>query len=142
MIHRFSLFVVLAAVLSAGWAQTSRAAAPLDAQLIKMLLRTGTPAQDTYIDNVVIMTNAGLLPRDVVESSYYWAMRKPKRLRFEYFKHALLFRLNNNNASFDFSTVNAPSALVKPKPDPQNRKRIGGVGGGFFGGTWAPWNWQ
>ncbi len=144
MIHRFPLCVVLLVVLSAGWAQTARAEAPMDADLIKALLRAGTPQQRTFIDNVVAMTNAGLLPRDVVESSYYWAMRKPKRLRPEYFKHALLYRLDKANVQVDFSAVNSAPVLIKPKPDPQNRKRTGGSGAVFniLGSKWAPWNWQ
>ncbi len=93
MFPRFSLATVLLAVLAAGWVDTVQAK-PLDVELVKAALRTGTPAQDEFVEAVVALTNAGALPRKIVEGTYYWAMRKKERLRFQYFKRALIVRLS------------------------------------------------
>jgi len=67
--------------------------APLDAEKMKVALRTDTQEEDGFIDAVVDLVNQGKLSRSLVESTFQWA-RKKERLRFQYFKHGLLKRLS------------------------------------------------
>lgn len=60
----------------------------LDAQTMKAALRTETPEEKGYIDEVLRRVRLGQLPRSLVESTFLWARQKPEH-RFQYFQRAL-----------------------------------------------------
>jgi len=63
----------------------------LDADTMKKVLRAPTPDDEAFLDRVAHMVKKGKLPVDLVDSTFQWARKKPKR-RFEYFKQALILR--------------------------------------------------
>ncbi len=60
----------------------------LDAETMKAALRTETPEEQGYIDEVLRRVRTGQLPRRLVESVFWWARHKPAH-RFQYFRQAL-----------------------------------------------------
>jgi hypothetical protein len=60
----------------------------LDAETMKAALRTETPEEQGYIDEVLRRVRTGQLPRRLVESVFWWARHKPEH-RFQYFRKAL-----------------------------------------------------
>ena len=64
---------------------------PLDPAEIKAILRTATPQEDCFVDRTVAMVAEGTLPRDLFDSCFIWARKKPK-YKFQYFKRALIVR--------------------------------------------------
>ena len=67
------------------------AAEPLDPAQIKAILKTAAVEEEGFIDRTVAMVGAGTLPRDMFETCFLWARRKPRH-RFQYFKAALTVR--------------------------------------------------
>jgi hypothetical protein len=91
--HRISLSATLVlALLALCWAQNARAAEPLDANIMKVSLHTVTAQEGDFIERVVDMVKKGTLPRDLVDSTFLWAKRKPQQKRFYYFRAALILR--------------------------------------------------
>ncbi len=70
----------------------------LDAATIKAGLRTETPEENGYIEQVLEMVRRGQLPRKLVEATFFWARRKPDH-QFQYFQRAL--RLQATRLGFD-----------------------------------------
>ncbi len=66
----------------------------LDAATIKAALRTATPEEGGFVEHVLQLTNDGVLPPDLVDSSFQWARKKPRH-RFQFFKRALTVRAAN-----------------------------------------------
>jgi hypothetical protein len=64
---------------------------PLDAEAMKVALRTATPEEDGFIEYVLRRVDKGTLPLDMVESTFLWAKKKPNR-KFQYFKRGLTLR--------------------------------------------------
>lgn len=60
----------------------------LDASIMKVALRAGTPDENLFIDNVVHLVDIGVLPAAMVESTFLWAKKK-SRYRVQYFKRGL-----------------------------------------------------
>lgn len=60
----------------------------LDAPTMKAALRTETPEEEGYIDEVLRRVKTGQLPKSLVESAFWWARQKPEH-RFQYFRKAL-----------------------------------------------------
>jgi hypothetical protein len=83
--------VVVLAVLAAVWVRTVHAAGPLDADTMKAALQTATPQENGFIDHVLAMVDAGKLPLDMVESTFLWAKKKPRK-KFYYFREGLIRR--------------------------------------------------
>jgi hypothetical protein len=63
----------------------------VDADTMKKVLRAPTPDDNAFIDRVFRMVDRGLLPADLVNSTFQWARKKGKN-RFHYFKQALILR--------------------------------------------------
>jgi hypothetical protein len=90
--HRVSLCVaVVLALLAAAWPEAARAENVLDAKVMKIVLHTSTAQEDGFIEYVLARVERGSLPRDLVQSTFLWAKRKPTR-RFFYFKEGLILR--------------------------------------------------
>jgi hypothetical protein len=60
----------------------------LDANIMKVALRAGTPDEKQFIDDVVQLVDIGVLPVAMVESTFLWAKKK-SRYRVQYFKRGL-----------------------------------------------------
>lgn len=54
-------------------------------------LKARRPVEFAFVDRVVALVNAGMLPRDVVDATFAWARRKRDH-RFQYFQFALTER--------------------------------------------------
>lgn len=67
---------------------SQRQRVPLDAQTMKAALRTETPEEQGYIDEVLRRVERGQLPRSLVEATFVWARQRPEH-RFQYFRRAL-----------------------------------------------------
>jgi hypothetical protein len=68
-------------------AQASR----FDAATIKAGLRTETPEEGGFVQHVLDLTKQGVLPPDLVDSTFQWARKKPRH-RFQFFKRGLTVR--------------------------------------------------
>ena len=64
---------------------------PFDADTMRAALHTATPEEDGFIDKVLANVDKGVLPADMVESTFIWARRKTRH-KFQYFKAGLIFR--------------------------------------------------
>jgi hypothetical protein len=93
LMNRVCLSVVLLlALLAAASARTAKADPfPLDADTMKAALRTAAPEEDGFIDHVLRKVKRGVLPQDLVESTFIWAKEKPVH-KFQYFKQGLIVR--------------------------------------------------
>jgi hypothetical protein len=91
MFRRFLPIAMVLVVLAVCWTQTAEAASRLDAKTIKAALRTATPEEDGFVQHVVNLVDKGKLPRKLVESTFQWARKKPRR-KFQYFKWGLIVR--------------------------------------------------
>ncbi len=80
--------LVLASISTALRAEKSR----LDADTMKAALRTTTIEENGFIDYVLTKVSKGLLPADLVDSTFQWARKKPYRHRFQYFRQGLIVR--------------------------------------------------
>jgi len=85
----FRLFVVLA-LLATVWAPTTEAGV-LDPNVMKIVLHTATPQEHGFIDYVVARVDKGTLPLDLVQSTFLWARKKPRK-KFFYFQQGLILR--------------------------------------------------
>ncbi len=88
---RNCLFLTLMFVLLAAAASRPAEASPLDANTMRVALHTATPEEDGFIDRVLALVDQGVLPLDMVESTFLWARKKPQR-KFQYFKFGLTQR--------------------------------------------------
>jgi hypothetical protein len=89
MVRKSLVLAILVAVLAAFGLRTVEAAAPLDAQTMKVALRTETPEENGFIQRVLNLVNAGTLPDSLVMSTFLWAREKPAR-KFQYFKYGMI----------------------------------------------------
>jgi hypothetical protein len=90
MNRRCLILAVMLALLSPAVARTAQRS-PLDAATMKVALHTATPQEDGFIDRVLAMVDKGTLPLDLVESTFLWARKKPRR-KFFYFREGLILR--------------------------------------------------
>ncbi len=91
MLRRDWIAALCAFGLSLLGSQPAWAATHLDANAIRVALRTATEEESGFIDGVVELARKGDLPPDLVESTFLWARKKPKH-KFQYFKWALISR--------------------------------------------------
>ena len=84
-----SIAMVVVVLIAVG----SRAlgAERLSADVMKAALRTTTTEEEGFIDNVLTKVGKGLLPYELVESTFLWAKKKPRH-KFQYFKRGLIVR--------------------------------------------------
>jgi hypothetical protein len=89
--NRFSLLLALVFALSAAvWSRAAETSL-LDADTMKVALRTATPEEDGFIEYVLGRVDKGTLPVELVESTFLWAKKKPRN-KFQYFKRGLILR--------------------------------------------------
>jgi|SRR3989304_3399652 len=90
----YVIFIVLLILLTVGGitafvrAETTR----LDAATMKAALRTTAIEEQGFIDDVLILVNEGIIPADLVDSTFQWARKKNSKHRFQYFKKGLIVR--------------------------------------------------
>ncbi len=89
--NRVALSSLLTLAMLLLIASRTQAATPLDADAIKAALRTATPEEEGFIDRVVAMVGKGTLPRELFDSTFLWARKKPRN-KFQYFKRGLTLR--------------------------------------------------
>jgi hypothetical protein len=90
--NRTGLWVVLVLVmLTAGWGRSAQADTHLTADQMRVALRTATVQEDGFIDRVLAAVEKGILPEDLVNSTFFWARKRPKH-NFMYFKFGLMLR--------------------------------------------------
>ena len=82
--------VAILALLLAVCVHGADAAVP-DANTMKAVLHTAAPEEDGFIDRVLAKVDKGVLPLDMVESTFLWA-RKKSRHKFQYFKAGMIAR--------------------------------------------------
>jgi hypothetical protein len=93
---RMSLtLTVLLALLALCGRQTAKAATRLNAETMKAALQTANPEENGFIEHVLDLVDAGKLPESLVESTFLWARKKPRR-KFQYFKYALTVRARHS----------------------------------------------
>jgi hypothetical protein len=63
----------------------------LDPEQIKVALHTITDIEEGFVDRTIKLVQAGTLPRDMFQSTFLWARKKPRH-KFQYFKQALTVR--------------------------------------------------
>jgi hypothetical protein len=64
-----------------------------DAETMRVALRTTGVEENGFIDRVLGKVRKGILPSDLVDSTFQWARRKTRH-RFQYFKYGLIIRAN------------------------------------------------
>ncbi len=84
------LAIALLSVLALADPVRSEAASRLDADEMAIALDTAHPDEEAYVTYTVALVDLRVLSRDLVDSSFQWARRKPvRRKKFQYFKHAV-----------------------------------------------------
>lgn len=63
----------------------------LDPEQIKAALHTITDIEEGFVDRAIKLVKAETLPRDMFDSTFLWARKKPRH-KFQYFKQALTVR--------------------------------------------------
>jgi hypothetical protein len=92
LMNRVCLFVVMLALLAGICTRTAKADPfPLDADTMRAALQTAAPEENGFIDMVLAKMNMGILPQDLVQTTFVWAKRKPVH-KFMYFKQGLILR--------------------------------------------------
>ncbi len=69
----------------------STAGTALNVDMMKVALRTADAEENGFIEYVSHLVVKDVLPRDLVESTFLWARKKPER-KFQYFKRGLTLR--------------------------------------------------
>ena len=90
MIRKYARILIVLALVASAFVPTAEAGS-LDANMIKIVLRTATPQEQGFIEYVVARVDAGTLPLDMVQSTFLWARKKPRK-KFFYFKQGLIIR--------------------------------------------------
>lgn len=91
MLRRASIVVLCLLGVWLARVDTAQAQTRLDPDAMRVALHTTTEEEAGFIDRVVDLAVAGTLPPSLVESTFLWAKRKPKR-QFQYFKRAMILR--------------------------------------------------
>jgi hypothetical protein len=89
--NRIGLSVLLALFLLATAGNRPTMASMPDAATMKAALQTATPEEEGFIEYVLTRVDQGVLPLEMVESTFLWAKKKPRH-KFQYFKRGLQVR--------------------------------------------------
>jgi hypothetical protein len=84
-------FVFLLVLWAAVGNHQAAASSTLNADTMKVALHTATPEEDGFITKVLLLVDQGVLPVEMVQSTFLWAKKKP-RYKFQYFKRGLILR--------------------------------------------------
>jgi sulfite exporter TauE/SafE len=95
------IMMLVLAVLAFARAQTAQADINLTSDQMKAALRTATVEEDGFIDRVLVLVQRGILPEDLVQSTFLWARKKAKH-KFQYFKIALKLRAADRGTPIPF----------------------------------------
>ena len=90
MIRVYARLLIVLALVAAVLVPTAEAGV-LDPNVMKIVLHTATPQEQGFIDYVVARVDKGTLPLDLVQSTFLWARKKPRK-KFFYFKQGLILR--------------------------------------------------
>jgi hypothetical protein len=90
MLRTYSRLLIVLALLATAFVPTAEAGV-LDPNVMKVALHTATPQEQGFIEYVVARVDNGTLPLDLVQSTFLWARRKPRK-KFFYFKQGLILR--------------------------------------------------
>lgn len=71
---------------------------------LETALRARRPVEFRFIDKIVAQVDSGDLPRDVVQSSFNWARKKPSK-RIQYFEQALRLRAKRKGIKLNTNGV-------------------------------------
>jgi hypothetical protein len=89
--NRFYLrLLVVLALLATALVPTAEAGV-LDPDVMKIVLHTSTAQEGGFIEYVVARVDKGTLPLDLVQSTFLWARKKPRK-KFFYFQQSLILR--------------------------------------------------
>ena len=89
--RRSSLLIAMLLAVLATCCWRPAAALALTADEIKVALATSTPEEEGFIQRVMAKVDKGQMPLDLVQSTFLWAKKKPKR-KFQYFKYGMIHR--------------------------------------------------
>jgi hypothetical protein len=90
MIRVYARLLIVLALVAAALVPTAEAGV-LDPNVMKIVLHTATPQEQGFIDYVVARVDKGTLPLELVQSTFLWARKKPRK-KFFYFKQGLILR--------------------------------------------------
>jgi hypothetical protein len=90
MFRAYSRLLIVLALLATALVPPVEAGV-LDPNVMKVVLHTATPQEGGFIEYVVARVDKGTLPLDLVQSTFLWARKKPRK-KFFYFKQALILR--------------------------------------------------
>ena len=90
MLRAYLRLLIVLALVATTFVPTAEAGV-LDANMMKVVLHTATPQEQGFIEYVVARVDRGTLPLDLVQSTFLWARRKPRR-KFFYFQQGLILR--------------------------------------------------
>jgi hypothetical protein len=88
---KISLSAATVAVLLVAIGSRAVGEERLTADMMKAALRTTTTEEEGFIDFVLTKVDKGVLPYDLVQSTFLWAKKKPRH-KFQYFKRGLILR--------------------------------------------------
>ena len=113
-------------------AQANRAArskpGEINAAVIKAGLRTAEPEDQGFVERVMDNVERGIVPRDLVETTFAWARKQNTQRKFQYFKYALIERAKG----MGIDRVDAPPPKEDEKEKPGMTRRLTGVFGRIF----------
>jgi len=90
MIRNHARLLIVLALVATAFVPTADAGV-LDPNVMKIVLHTATPQEQGFIDYVVARVDKGTLPLELVQSTFLWARKKPRK-KFFYFKQGLILR--------------------------------------------------
>ena len=99
----------------------------IDADIIKAGLRTAEPEDQGFVERVMANVDCGIVPRDLVESTFDWARKQNTKRKFQYFKYALIERAR----TMGIDRVDAPPP-AKKDDNTDKPRRLTGIFGRIF----------
>jgi hypothetical protein len=88
---RFYLRLLVVLALLAVTMVPAAEAGVLDPDVMKIVLHTSTEQENGFIEYVMGRVDKGTLPLDLVQSTFLWARKKPRK-KFFYFQQGLILR--------------------------------------------------
>lgn len=85
------LLFLSVAILAAAHRPAAAQQTDLDGPTIRAGLRTTFIETQGFVDRVVALRDAGVLPESMVNGTFFWAKAK-RRHKFQYFKFAMIVR--------------------------------------------------
>lgn len=99
------LGAITAAIALAEEGKSSSVVATIDLKdQLEKALKARRPVEFEFIGLVVERVDSGELPRDLVQSSFLWARRKPYN-KIQYFEQSLRLRAKRKGIAFDTDGV-------------------------------------